>query len=360
MSKRFNGIFIAVSVILYIVAGSTATMAQERLMESTDIPVTLANIIAQLPADIDPTLPAPEMIPEPPYTWGSVNTVYWHGDSTRQLLDSLSLDLLFFEIEAKLDTIVRWSPMPARADSAIFADLPTGVRVDYRLRYFAQDTLGSYLMSYWSPTTWSIQDSSAPSLDSLAIVNLQESDGVRWVVGQTIDLHITASDPHGQVMQVVIHEESEAVDDTLFHPLVPPVDSVSTTIPYTFNTLHQIPTKLNVWVIDVAGQKSETLSDSLFWWLEEPGDKPMICFPNPFTPEVDEIITIKVNIPDVQEARIFDPFGNLVRVLQKKSNSDLFFEWDGKNGVGRAVATGGYVCMAPGKKDVYCKIAVLR
>ncbi len=359
MSKRFKGFVVVVSAFI-LMGGLTPTVGQERRMQSTDISVTLANIIAQLPMDIDPTLPSPEMIPEPPYTWGSVNTVHWYGDSTRHLLDSLSIDLLFFEIEAQLDSIVRWSPMPARADSAIFADLPTGVTVNYRLRYFAQDTLGTYLMSYWSPTTWSIQDNSPPTLDSLAVLNLQKSDGVQWVIGQTIELHVTASDPHGQVMQVVIHEESDAVDDTLFHPLVPPRDSVNTAIPYTLNALNQVPTKLTVWVIDVAGQISETRSDSLFWWLEEPGDKPMICFPNPFTPEIDEVVTIKVNQPDVLEARIFDPFGNLVRILQKKSSSDIFFEWDGKNGEGRSVATGGYVCMAPGKKDVYCKIAVLR
>jgi hypothetical protein len=324
------------------------------------IPQDLMEIIMNLPAYIDPTLPAPRLVTEPPFTLGTDNTVYWYGDSVRTWLGDRGMRLLFFEIEASYDDTLLWAPIPANADSALFTDMPMGIRIHYRLRYFARDSLDQYLMSYWSEETWSIQDNNPPILYSVEILDLQESDDIAWVIGQTIQMRVQASDPRGQVMEIVIQETSASVDDTLYHPIEPPSDTVNTIIPYTFRSPAHVPIMLSVWVIDVSGQDIGKYTQTLFWWPEEEAREQMVCFPNPFNPDLDNVITIRVDDPGVQEAKIFDPFGNLVQVLQKTADSNIFFEWDGRNGRGDRVSTGGYICVAVGNTRRYCKIAVIR
>jgi flagellar hook assembly protein FlgD len=67
-----------------------------------------------------------------------------------------------------------------------------------------------------------------------------------------------------------------------------------------------------------------------------------------------------VDDPGTSRVRILDPFGNLVKSLVKKASSDIFFEWDGRNERGDIVASGGYLCVVDGKRQLYCKIAVIK
>jgi hypothetical protein len=71
-----------------------------------------------------------------------------------------------------------------------------------------------------------------------------------------------------------------------------------------------------------------------------------------------ETSIVQINVPDITLARIFDPFGQLVRVLEKSGTSE-FFEWDGRNGSGEIVSRGGYICVVDGYEKLYCKIAVI-
>ena len=351
---------ILTAILLLLISFTGLTLGQENRIQAWTVSDDLTQIMNSLPLDLDSSLPAPRMLPEPPFTRGVDNTVYWYGDSVRTWAVENSMKLLFFEIEASYDDVELWAPVPSRMDSAVFKNLPLGVRIEYRLRYFTQDTLGQYWMSFWSDIVWSIQDDNPPILYLVEIVGLQTSGDIDWVIGPTIQLRVQASDPDGQVMQIVIHEQSASENDTLFHPLEPPSDSVDTTIPYTIRSpAHELVT-LSVWIIDVSGQDIGDYSHTFFWWPDDEAEDKMVCFPNPFNPEIDGVTTIKVNDPRVDEARIFDPFGNHVRTLQKTAVTDISFEWDGKNGRGDAVATGGYICVAVGNTRLYCKIAVLR
>jgi len=99
------------------------------------------------------------------------------------------------------------------------------------------------------------------------------------------------------------------------------------------------------------------MHQTLFWWPYEEDPSEIICYPNPFSPTAGEISVIKVNSPDITKARIFDPFGNLVAVLEKPA-SRFFFEWNGQNQNGDPVARGGYVLVVDGRNELYCKIAI--
>ncbi|MCJ7813351.1 hypothetical protein MUP95_08570, partial [bacterium] len=181
-----------------------------------------------------------------------------------------------------------------------------------------------------------------------------------WTVGPTISIHVVASDSNGQVMELGIRERNATGDYYLYHAFEPPCDSVDVTIPYTMRSDEKELSTLTIWVIDVAEQQSEALSLNLFWWPDEDKEK-IICFPNPFNPDKNETSVIKINAAneEITEARIFDPFGNLVQVLNKDVTKD-FFEWDGTNKHGDMVSNGGYICLISGQSPFYCKIAVLR
>jgi hypothetical protein len=241
-------------------------------------------------------------------------------------------------------------------DSATFPQLPSGVSINYRLRYYTRNPSGIFGRSYWSKEERSIQDVSPPQLSDAEILDLKTSGGKNWLTAKTMDVHIHAFDPDsGQVMQVVFHERSAFVDTKLFYDVEPPQSPFDRTIPYTIATPENQLMTLNIWVVDVAGQNSIGDSLDLFWWETEA----IVCFPNPFNPDQGQMSTIEINSTDINEARIYDPFGNLVRILIKEANR-TFFEWDGTNERGDRVATGGYICVIEGSNRQYCKIAVLR
>jgi len=169
-------------------------------------------------------------------------------------------------------------------------------------------------------------------------------------------LQIQAYDPEsGQIAQVKIQEASATYYDSILYDFQLPQNEIDAIIPYELSSDEHEQIELTLNVIDVAGQHSETLSISLFWWhLVE-----MVCFPNPFNPDLGEVSTIEAGDLEVDEARIFDLFGNLVIKLEKNRSSS-FFQWDGRNSDGKPVSNGGYFCVINTDKKQYCKIAVLR
>jgi len=350
-----------IGIFLIAISVSDLATSQEKSFQAWDTSREVAAVLWRVPTDLDPTLPAPRLVEEPEYTWGQENTVYWYGDSVRTKLSDMGMVLLFFEVQARFDETELWGFVDANVDSATFTDLPEGIPVEYRLRYFAQDTAGAYAMSLWSAPEISIQDVRSPVLLKWEILSLQSGESIDWVIGRTIQNRVEASDTSfGKVMAVAVHEKSDTIDDTLFYDLELPGNHVDFIFPYTMWSPEKEPATLHLWVVDVAGQQSEKVSTTLFWWSDEKEEEKMVCFPNPFNPEEGEISTIKVDDPDVKEARIFDPFGNLIRVLRKEVPSNFFFEWDGTNANGDFVSNGGYLCVAEGKTQLYCKIAVLR
>jgi hypothetical protein len=321
--------------------------------------------LASMPNDLEPSLPAPALYPEPEYTWGFSNTIFWNRDSIENAVTALDMHLLFYEVQATFDNIILWAFPKASVDSATFTNppdgLPEGISIDYRLRYYAEDSAHNYSMSYWSEPESSIQDASPPNLWHINVLHLQETEGLNWAIGPTVHVDVIASDySFGKVMQVVIHEKSESCDDIIYYPILPPTDSINQAIPYTMCSPQREVAELSVWVLDVAGQPSEAKSISLFWWPYEGEENKMVCFPNPFNPQEGEITIIKVDDPGINRVRIFDPFGNLVKLLVKKASSDIFFEWDGRNERGDIVASGGYLCVVEGNMQLYCKIAVIK
>jgi len=314
--------------------------------------------LLRMPAALDTSLPAPALLPEPEYTLGYENTVYWNGDSIQNTLAPSGWTILFYKVSGYSPISGElWGFVDAGIDSAMYTDLPLGVTVSYRLKYYAVNAENVYASSRWSVPETTIQDVSPPTLSSADIIDLNISRDLRWVSNQTIDVHVVALDlDSGKVMQVVFQEVNGGTRPLFFYDIVPPRAQVDTIIPYPLFSGAHVPFNLDIRVIDVAGQSSEKISIPLFWWESE---SDVVCFPNPFCPERGDISRIQVKGQNISVARIFDPFGQLVRVLQKPPASE-FFEWDGRNGKGDIVSKGGYLCVIDGRKDMYCKIAVYK
>jgi len=359
MKKLF--LIVLVVVGFYFVV-SWPVMSQTRSKQVWRTPEQVEMLLQKMNMDIEPTLPPPRLVPEREYTWSWENTIYWYGDSVRVWLSQIGSILLFFEARANYVDTELWGFVNADVDSATFVNLPEGIPIEYRVRYFAQDSIGRYQVSYWSSPETSIQDAEPPVVDRerSGVLDLEESGGKRWVNGPAIRIRVVATDStFGKVMQIAIREKSAAVDDTLFYDIDTPSMNVETVIPYTMRSPQKIPVTLSWWAYDLAEQPSFQQSVSIFWWPPEEGKGRLICFPNPFNPDQGGISTIKVGVSGVTEAEIFDLFGNLVRVLHKDASAS-FFEWDGRNGRGDMVSKGGYFCVVKGNPQLYCKIAVLR
>lgn len=328
----------------------------------------VTSIYMQL-TDVEPSLPPPELESEAEaeYTMGNENTLYWNSARVKANLDE-GISLVLFEIQARYDDKVLWGTVDADegVDSATFVGLPEGVPIFYWLRYFAQDSNNEYRLSYWSEdTVCSIQDASPPVLDLVKskILEVRSCGGSRWVEGQEIEMQIVAMD-NIKIKGLAICEGS----DTTFNNFRDPSSLINERIPYTINSPMKETIVLSWWVYDVASdttsrdttiQRSlETASDTIFWYPSQMVERGGICYPNPFNPERDKI-SIEFDAPDVSEVRIYDPFGNLIRILQKEQN-ESYFQWDGTNERGSVVSNGGYLCITKEYRDMYCKIAVLR
>lgn len=313
-----------------------------------------------IPLDLQPTLPAPVLFREPEFSWGLSNALHWSSDSVSSILKPIGARLLFFEIQAVYPGNELWGFVETGVDSAQFVDLPESIRIEYKLRYYAQTGAGSYEMSHWSIPQYSIQDNHFPKLKNWDIAGLQKTFSGNWVVGRTISIHFQAEDSSGgKIMKVLLREISLSGDRTFQYDFQRPAVQVDTTIPYIISAPNHTEIELRIGVVDVSGQPSPMESIRFFWWPPEGDTAGMICFPNPFNPESGQISTIKLDSPGHTEARIFDPFGNQIRVLYKESGN-RFFEWNGRNDRGIIVSNGAYFCVLRDNQRLYCKIVVLK
>ncbi|HHS14450.1 MAG TPA: hypothetical protein ENN03_11890 [bacterium] len=348
-------------IIVFVLIAVLNPVRGERIKKMAwPVPPNIQMLRDVIPVLMTPTLPAPRMLPEPEYTGGTVNTVYWYGDSVRTALSSSGHELLFFEVQAAWESTELWGFVNATVDSATFKELPGEILITYKVRYYAKNQGGEFELSEWSPPESSIQDITPPVLwPESGILGVEESGGKRWVLNPNIELRIVASDSlSGKVMQVAVREVSSVVDRITYYSDFIPSTFIDIVVPYNLRSREEIPVILAWWVHDVSLQQSDAQTDTIFWWPSDDELSRLICFPNPFNPH-KEISSIQVNAPGVTTAIIFDVFGNRVRTLYKAS-FDRTFEWDGKNERGDVVANGGYICILKDKKHIYCKIAVLR
>jgi len=288
--------------------------------------------------------------------------VYWSLDSVAAVLAGLPepWSLVAFDVEASFGETRLWAPVNADEDSVTFTYLPEGVIIRYKIRYFARDASGGYGMSHWSDEEFSIQDMSPPVLYPASnIEGLQPGGRLSWVEDRVLQLHVIACDSiYGKIMQIGMREKSVSVDSTLYYDIPIPTVCIDKIIPYPAETPAHEPFHFSWWVVDVAGQTSDTMTVSLFWWRDVAKQARVVCFPNPFRPDQGEMSVIRVDESDEEKASVFDPFGQLIIRLTRTADSRCF-EWDGRNARGETVARGGYLFVLDGGNG-YCKIAVLR
>ena len=350
--------FVCVGIGWLILAGSAA--GETHRIQAFPNPDAIAALAPLLPSDLEPTLPAPVLVHEPEFTWGLSNTLHWSSDSVRKKLAPPGTILLFFEIQARFSNQELWGFVNPDVDSATFHGLPEGVKIEYRLRYYAIAPSGTHLLSAWSAAEYSVQDARTPTLDEWTIAGLQRTTTHNWVVGQNVSLRVKATDSFGgKIQEVVVHERSAHSDSTMYFDITPPQSNLDAVFPYRIRSPAHIPIDMSLWVVDVSGHTSAAVPLAFFWWPADEGENRMVCFPNPFNPDRGQVSTIKTDLAGLTEARIFDPFGSLVKVLQKSVDHG-FFEWDGKNDRGNTVSNGAYLCVARGDKRMYCKIVVLK
>lgn len=347
-------------LVLFCIQGS---MAEFQNKMHWPIPFHISYVISKIPSDLLPTLNPPRFFPEPLYTWGESNTVYWPADSIESSCQEKGWTLLFYDVQARYEGNTLWGYVDAGVDSATFIELPEGIFIEYRLRYYAKNLNGEYAVSDWSSPVFSIQDFRPPTLVTFQIEGLQNAKRADWVVGENVNLYFMACDSmSGKIKKIILREKSETQDIFLEIPVEEvglfPAVCVEFLYPYTFSTRERETVWLLASAVDISGQESVPDTIQVFWW--PPEDRGMVCFPNPCNPTQENPVVIKVDETSIQEVRIYDPFGQLVRVLHKKNASDAFFEWDGKNGRNEPVSSGGYLCILSNRPKVYCKIAVVR
>jgi hypothetical protein len=87
------------------------------------------------------------------------------------------------------------------------------------------------------------------------------------------------------------------------------------------------------------------------------------CYPNPFNPARGEETSLvyRMGGPGTVRIYLYDRFGNLVFKETTSGGSGWNeFSWDGRNGRGEIVASGGYICVIDGEREYKCKVAVLK
>jgi len=308
---------------------------------------------------MDTIFPAPALLPEPEYSLNDTNTVKWNNDSIKITLEESNAgsSVILYEVQASYDTCELWGFVESECNSATFINLQAGVRIKYRLRYVGIDAAGNYGLSYWSEPEISIQDKNPPTIYQLNIIDLQHGENENWILGNTVNVHIIASDSVlGKVEKICIQESSSFIQQSDTITLESPATYINKELSFDLHTPEQKSISLTFWVIDRAGRNSPEKEFSLFWMTSS---SEMFCFPNPFNPKQDQRSIIKIEDQDIEEVIIYDLFGNLIRKL-KRTPGSYFFEWDGRNGKNEIVSSGGYLCIVPGSHDLYCKIAVVR
>ncbi|MFO7890264.1 MAG: hypothetical protein R6V04_07975 [bacterium] len=358
MKKNSDIPFLCI-IILFCFIVTHYSYSQQKRIQAWSTPETIQQYSFFEKAMLDTIFPAPELLPEPEYSLNNINTIKWDNDSIQTSLEKLKASLILYEVQAVYNNIELWGFVDSNVDSATFMNLPAGVPIEYRLRYIGIDSTGQNGLSYWSEPEISIQDKNPPVIHKLHIADLQQGDNTNWVLGNTLHFFIIASDSIlGKVEKIYIRESNDinSQADTTIINIEPPEIYINREFTYHLLASEQEQLHLDFWISDLAGRKSYKREFTLFWISSS---SEMFCFPNPFNPKKGEKSIIKIENKDVEEVRIYDLFGNLVRKL-KRTWGNYFFEWDGLNGENEMVSSGGYICIVPGSSDLYCKIAVVR
>jgi hypothetical protein len=280
----------------------------------------------------------------PTFTQGLANNV------CAEIVGTLEVLTLLVDADGDLaaDDSVQFSTPSGRVCHD-FSQLQDGTRYNY---WFAGKD--AQLRTVYSDTTWSIQDNTAPVIQSLGFPEGQNLNGQLWAYSRDLNLELIATDaPPGLITQYDLAENGGTFAQFV---LDDPASQISRQISYDLQSSNEQSTRfvLTIRAIDAAGNRSEVVE--LVVYLQD--DQPQIfAFPNPFNPD-DSGVTIRLASSDESEVRIYDFYGNLVRTIANKTNAHDFV-WDGKNGNGEMVANGGYFCVGS-NSGVRFKIAVVK
>jgi len=358
MKKSWSNYFLFI-IILFCLIHIPYCYSQKKRIQAWSTPETLQYGVHLKTTELDTIFSAPSLLPEPEYSLNNTNTIKWNNDNIQTTLEDIKASLEIYEVQAVYNNIELWGFVDSKVDSATFIDLPAGVPIEYRLRYIGRDSTGRLGLSFWSESEISIQDKNPPVIQELHIADLQQGVNTHWVLSNTLHFFITASDSIlGKVERICIRESNDISlqADTTVINLQPPETYINREYTYQLLTPEQEQLYLDFWIYDLAGRKSLEKEFRLFWMSSS---SKMFCFPNPFNPKRGEKSIIKIENQEVDEVRIYDLFGNLVRKLNR-TPGNYFFEWDGFNGEKEMVSSGGYICVVPGSSDLYCKIAVVK
>lgn len=283
--------------------------------------------------------------PMPEFTPGLSNDVCWEVSGT---LASLALFLDRNGDLAPDDSVIIANPSPVQTCHS-FENLQDGVEYHYWLRGIdSQERLVK------SDTVMSTQDNTSPVIDDFAFPEGDVVNDQVWAYSREIDLRLAAHDASpGEIWNYRITENGQPAAMVSFKDSSNRVNQI---VPYVIQTNENQAGKidLSIRVFDGAGNESDVITLVIFLQEKIPD---MFAFPNPFNP-MQENSTIRLNDVDETEVRIYDFFGNLVRVLAAKTNSRDFV-WDGRNGDGNHVANGGFICVGS-KTGARFKIGVAK
>jgi len=262
---------------------------------------------------------------------------------------------------AGLSQRIRWSVSAPLVETTLFRDRGCDAAADDSVRFEGQATEFEHTFSdledgvlycYWvtgedaqartvrSDTVRSVQDNTSPEVLSLTLQQSQVVENQVWLFERTAKLELRARDAApGVVQRYEIEENGRLVTREDFFTARSEQNEV---LEHELQVDGTQPTRvtLTVRVFDGADLVSEDREVSFTF---QKGLPPMYAYPNPFNPLQGKMI-IRLQNEAETEVRIFDFFGNLVRVLTSKENSRDFV-WDGRNGKGEVVANGGYICV---------------
>ncbi len=205
-----------------------------------------------------------------------------------------------------------------------------------------------------SPLVQSTQDNSPPVIENFSFPKAEMLNNQLWAYSAELELRLIASDSNaGEIWNYIISENQTSGVTGAFIDSLSRIDRPLSYIIQTRGNFSQI-IDLTIRVIDGAGNESRTSQLRLYLQEQIP---PVFAFPNPFNP-MHTPITIRVDDQSENEVNVYDFFGNHVRRLNIKENNHDFI-WDGRNGDGKYVANGGYICVGT-KTHARFKIGVTK
>ncbi|MBD3179930.1 MAG: hypothetical protein GF417_10185 [Candidatus Latescibacteria bacterium] len=337
--------FLIMLLIMAVLAGlAAASFCQER---SPGRSLLLGPLVC-LPPDsfeVNHLLPAPSVSELDPYTGhlGSIE-IDWEPEINGEIAHYwvVSSDSEDF------DTVLTCSLWDSGISSC---SVHLSVEDTVYCRVYSVDEQGRISPS--AETVSTVADTTAPEIISLA-VNGSAGGGV-WVSRPEIEIDYQGWDNANSSGCDLIRL---AERDSSFSGVVRdyPSGSFSGSVSYRLSAGYERKV-LYTCLVDRAGNRSTPLRTEIMY------EQGAHCYPNPFNPERGEKANIvyRLNGPRRVTVYLYDRFGNLV--LKKSDNGGRGWNeisWDGRNGRGRIVSNGGYICVIEGERDYKCKVAVLK